>query len=303
MSRPDPSPSAGQRGPPSDESARSLRLAFFLNFGFTLLEIAGGFWTNSIAILTDAVHDLGDSLSLGLAWWLERFSRRGRTARQTYGHRRFRILGGLITGIVLLAGLSFVIWHAVGRLFQPAEVHVPGMMALALLGLLFNGAAVLRLKRGTSLTEKLVSWHLLEDTLGWAAVLVGAIVMAVWHLPVIDPLLSLGISGFVLANVVRHLKKVFDVLLQAAPEGFDADSFADRVRELPGIESVHHVHSWTIDGERHVLSAHLVIRESDRAETARLKEQVRALLDLDTFEHVTLETEIAGETCPQDPEP
>ncbi len=280
-------------------SRGNLKTAFFLNLGFTMLEIAGGFWTNSIAILTDSVHDLGDSLSLGLAWYFDRLSDRERTDRHTYGYRRFRLLGGLVTAVTLMVGLGFVLYQAIGRLADPEPVRAPGMLALAIVGVAFNGAAVLRLRSGTSLTEKLVSWHLLEDTLGWIAVLVGAGVMMIWDLPIIDPILSIGISLIVLWNVGRNLRKVFAVLMQTAPDEFDVNDFERRVLALEGIESLHHLHSWSIDGESHVLSAHLVLAtdvNDDRL--AAIKEQVRDLLDPEVFEHVTLETERAPDTCP-----
>lgn len=138
-----------------------------------------------------------------------------------YGYRRYSLLGGLITAVVLIAGLAFILWHAVGRLFSPEPVNAPGMMILALIGVAFNGAAVLKVKKGSSLTEQVVSWHLLEDTLGWVAVLVGAGIMAVWDIPIIDPILSIGISLFVLWNVVRNLRQFFTVFLQLTPKEFD----------------------------------------------------------------------------------
>jgi len=278
------------------QSEDNLRVAFFLNFGFTLLEIAGGIFTNSIAILTDAVHDMGDSISLGLAWYFERVSHREHTPFYTYGYRRFRLLGGLITGITLLGGLGFVLYHAIGRLAAPEEVHVPGMLGLAVLGILFNGAAVLRMKTGKSLTEKLVSWHLMEDMLGWVAVLVGASIIGIWNLKIIDPILSIGISLFVLSHVGRNLMRVTDVILQKAPSDFDVADFEKKVCAMEEIESVHHVHCWSIDGESHVLSVHLVLHDSVD-DPASVKAKVRALLDQEHFEHITLETETPAEAA------
>jgi cobalt-zinc-cadmium efflux system protein len=276
----------------------NLKVAFLLNLVFTVVELVGGLLTNSIAILSDAVHDLGDSLSLGIAWYFQRVSRKGATARNTYGYRRYSLLGGLVTAMVLLLGLVFILWQSAQRLFAPEPVHATGMIALAVLGVLFNGAAVLRVRRGSSLTERVVSWHLMEDVLGWVAVLVGAVVMAVWDLPIIDPLLSIGISLFILWNVVRNLRHFFDVFLQRTPPDFDVEAFERDVLAIPQVTGVHHVHSWSIDGEKHVMTTHLVMRErASRADIVAAKERVRALLDPRAFEHVTVDVELEGEDC------
>lgn len=279
-------------------STGNLKTAFLLNISFTIIEIIGGLWTNSIAILSDAVHDLGDSLSLGLAWYFDRFSRRSRTAQNTYGHRRYSLLGGLITAVVLMGGLSFVLWHAVNRLFSPEPVNAPGMMLIAAVGVIFNGAAVLKVKSGTSLTERVVSWHLLEDTLGWAAVLLGAGIMAIWDVPVVDPILSIAIALFVFWNVLRNLRQFFDVFLQKVPDTFDVEEFEKSVLAMPKVMSVHHTHSWSIDGESHVLTTHLVMGNStSREEIIEAKTRVRDLLDKKVFEHVTVDVELEAELC------
>ncbi len=279
-------------------SSDNLKVAFFLNLGFTIIEIIGGLWTNSIAILTDAIHDSGDCASLGLAWYFDKLSRRGRDPEHTYGYKRYRLLGGLITGVVLIAGIGFMLWKAISRLMSPQEVHAPGMIALAVVGIIFNGAAVLRVKKGSSLTEKVVSWHLLEDTLGWGAVLIGSIVMTIWSVPIIDPMLSIGISLFVLWNVGRNLKKVMNVFLQTTPESFDLETFQRDAAELPKVRSTHHTHGWSLDGESHVLSTHLVMApNTTREEMVEAKRRVRAMLDEHEFEHVTIDVELEGEDC------
>ena len=279
-------------------SSGNLKVAFFLNLTFTVIEIFGGLWTNSIAILTDALHDSGDCASLGLAWYFERLSQRGRTPQHTYGYKRHRLLGGLITGLVLIAGLAFILWKAIGRLMSPEAVNAPGMMALAVIGIIFNGAAVLRVKKGTSLTEKVVSWHLLEDTLGWGAVLIGSGIMAIWDVPIVDPILSIGISLFVLWNVGRNLKKVMNVFLQTTPESFDLEKFQREAAALPKVRSVHHTHGWSLDGESHVLSTHLVMEpDTTREDLVQAKRRVREMLDEHEFEHVTIDLELEGEDC------
>lgn len=280
------------------DSGDNLKVAFFLNLGFTIIEIIGGILTNSIAILSDALHDFGDTASLGLAWYFEKLSGRDRTDQHTYGFKRFRLLGSLVTGFVLVVGLIFVLWNAIGRLINPESVNAPGMMALAILGILVNGAAVLRVKKGSSLTEQVVSWHLLEDTLGWAAVLIGAGIMAIWDVPIIDPILSICISLFILWNVGWNLKKVIMVFLQTAPEGFDVKHFERGVKTLPGVSSIHHLHLWSLDGEDHVLTLHVVLSpQTDREREVAIKEEIQNLLGENEFTHVTIATELEGESC------
>lgn len=279
-------------------SSGNLKVAFFLNLSFTLLEVIGGLWTNSIAVLTDAVHDAGDTASLGLAWYFEKISGRGRTARHTYGFRRYRLLGGLITGGFLMAGLGFVLWHSVARLLDPQPVNAPGMIVLAIVGIIFNGAAVLRVRRGSSLTEKIVSWHLLEDVLGWAAVLVGAALMTVFDLPILDPILSILIAVFVLWNVARNLRQVARVFLQLTPESFDLTDFESSMRKIPGVVGSHHTHVWSLDGESHVFSTHIVMESTtDRPRIREVKRHIRESLDPHEFSHLTIEIELSGEPC------
>ena len=275
-----------------------MRAAFLLNFTFTIIEVAGGFWTNSVAILTDALHDGGDCASLAIAWYLQNLARKQPNTRFTYGYGRFSTLGALVTAAVLVAGLTVMLWHAVGRLANPQEVYAPGMIAIAVLGVLANGAAVLKTRHGTSLNERMVSWHLLEDVLGWAAVLIGAIAMSIWHVPILDPLLSIAIAVFVLWNVCRNLRKVGAVFLQHAPASFDVDEFQRRLHALPKVVSSHHAHTWTIDGEHHVLSLHVVMeQDATRDDVVHVKRMIRTELTGQDFEHVTVDVEMEGEEC------
>ena len=277
---------------------KGLGVAFVLNLVFTIFEIVGGLMTNSVAILSDAVHDAGDSASLGLAWYLQRVSQRGSDTNFTYGYRRFSALGALITGLLLVVGLGFVLVNAIPRLVRPEPVHGMGMLGIAIVGIIFNGAAVLRLRGGTSLNERVASWHLLEDVLGWVAVLIGSVVMLLWNVPVVDPILSILISVFVLWNVIKSLKKVLAVFLQRVPEGFQTDGFICKVRALPKVKDVHHTHVWTLDGEHHVLTTHIVLKASaSREEVVSTKCQVRNFLGEEEFEHVTIDVEIEGEPC------
>ncbi len=285
------------------QAGANLLIAFLLNLAFTGIEIVGGIWTNSVAILSDAVHDSGDCLTLLLAWYLQRLAQRRGDARFTYGYRRLSSLGALITGLVLVAGLTFVVWEAVERLHAPERVQSLGVVGLAIVGVLFNGAAAWRLSGGHSLSEQMARWHLLEDTLGWVAVLIGGVAMTIWNVPILDPLLALLVAAIVLWNVLWNLRKVAHIFLQGAPPGFDPQAFEHLLADIPQVSGSHHTHTWTLDGERHVFSTHLVVSPTaSRDEIVAIKRRVHELLRKHHFEHITVEVEMAGERCAAEPE-
>ena len=279
-------------------AAPRFRMAFLLNLGFAVLEVVGGILTRSTAILADAVHDLGDSLSLAVSWWMERRSHRPGDQRFTFGYRRFSLLGGLISAAVLSAGAALVLSQAVPRIFSPGTPHGPGMTGLAALGILINGAAVWQMRRAAGFNARMVMWHLLEDVLGWAAVLAGGLVIWVWGLAWIDPLLSVLITLVVLRRVILELRRAMRVLLQGVPDGMDTRAMEKATRALPGVVQVHHFHLWSLDGEGLVLTAHLVLaNEPDSQGIRELKEHARRLISQWPVVHSTLEIEYPDEPC------
>jgi cobalt-zinc-cadmium efflux system protein len=276
----------------------NLKTAFFLNLTFTIIEVFGGVYTNSIAILSDALHDGGDCLSLGASWYLQKRSKEEANSRFTYGYERLSVLGALLTGTVLLVGMIAILFRAIPRLVDPQPVHATGMLALAVLGIAVNGFAAWRASHGSSMNEKVVSWHLLEDVLGWLAVLVGAIAMKIWNVPIVDPILSIGISIFILVNVGRNLWKVAKVFLQRAPEEFDVEQFQMAVEQLEGVIDLHHLHCWSLDGESHVVTLHLLLEPGgSRERILEIKYHVQKLLSEYPFKHITIEIELEGEEC------
>jgi len=278
----------------------NIKVAFFLNLGFAIIEIIGGLWINSMAILSDALHDLGDSLSLGLAWYFERLSRKGSDQYFSYGYKRFSLLGAVINSVILLLGSVAVLWVAIPRLLHPEPVHAPGMIGFALLGVAVNGFAALRLHKGTTLNERVAMLHLLEDVLGWAAVLVGGVLLYFFDLPVIDPLLSVLITGYVLYNVVRNLRQGLKILLQGTPPDIDLGHLQEQLKQLPEVRSVHDLHLWTLDGTSHVLTMHVVVNENlDLLQANELKQRIRAALQVERIDHVTVELEMPGQECSQ----
>jgi cobalt-zinc-cadmium efflux system protein len=276
----------------------NIKIAFFLNLAFTIIEIIGGFWTNSMAILSDALHDLGDSLSLGVSWYLQNYSKKGPDYKFSFGYSRFSLLGALINSIVLLGGSVLILSRAIPRIFNPEPVNAKGMIVFAVLGIFINGAAVLRLRKGKSLNEKVVTWHLLEDVLGWVVVLIGSVILNFKDLPIIDPLLSMGITLYILYNVVKNLKKVMNVFLQGVPEDISIEEIEKLVEEKTEALSVHHTHIWTIEGERNMLSTHVKIPDNyNSQDIINLKKNIRKLLKEKNIEHVTIEMEYETEEC------
>ncbi len=277
---------------------KNLQTAFLLNFFFTIIEIVGGFLTHSMAIMSDAVHDLGDTVAIGLSWYFEKFSLRKRDNQFSYGYRRFSLVAALMSSIVLLVGSFFIIFEAIPRIKEPAAVNGTGMLGLACLGILINGFAVLKLKTGKSANEKVVRLHLLEDVLGWGAVLIGSILIILFDIPVIDPILSLLISGYILWNVFSNLRDIVRVFLQGIPGDINIDKVVEKMKTVPNVESVHDVHIWSLDGQYHVLSAHIVVPDDlDKERIVIMKNNIRKVIRQFDIEHETLEVGYLSESC------
>lgn len=280
------------------QEQRNIAIAFWLNFSFTLIELAGGWWTNSVAILADAVHDLGDSLAIGFAWLAAVVAAKGATNAYSYGYRRWSLLSALVTGVVLLLGSVWVLIMSVPRLFEPVLPHAPGMIVLAVLGVLVNGAAVFKLKTGKTQNEQVLSWHLLEDVLGWAVVLIGAVLIYFTGWALLDPLLSIGFTLFILLNVWRSLKKTLALFLQVAPDLTLRDNIETVLRQLPFVQDLHHLHLWSLDGEQHVLTVHLTLQaDCGSAQLADYKAQIKQQLQPFALTHTTVEFEMPAELC------
>ncbi|MGQ3678368.1 cation diffusion facilitator family transporter [Tenacibaculum discolor] len=283
-----------------ESSTENIAVAFFLNLAFTIIEFIGGFYTNSLAIMSDALHDLGDSLSLGLSWYFQKKSTKRANKKYSYGYKRFSLLGAVINSIVLVIGSVFIIKEAIPRIINPENADAKGMMWLAVLGIIVNGAAVLKLKKGTSINERVVSLHLLEDVLGWVVVLLASIVMQFWDVPVLDPVLSIAIAGFVLYNVYKNIKESLRVILQGTPENVSVEEVQQRIVSIEEVESIHDCHLWTMDGQYNVFTAHLVIKNSELSweKNHQIKQEVKRVLhDEFHLEHITLELEFASQEC------
>ena len=277
-----------------ENTHKNIVTVLVLNGFFVIIELIGGIMTNSIAILSDALHDFGDCVSLVLVLAFQKKSKKKRDKRYSYGYRRFSLLGAVfLSGIISLSSI-FILIEAIKRIFDAQEVDADGMLWLAIFGVIINSAAALRLKKGSSITEKAVFIHIMEDVLGWVAVLIISIVMQFYNLPILDPILSISISIWVMVNVYKNLKETFKILLQGIPDNIDIDELQKKTTNLPSVISIHDMHIWSLDGQYHVGSLHVVSKTQDQES---LKEQIRLLaLDYD-IKHITIEIDNENEIC------
>jgi cobalt-zinc-cadmium efflux system protein len=278
---------------------KNLKLALALNLFFTVIEFVGGAMTNSVAILSDAIHDLGDSIAIATALWLENHSLKGRNGSYSYGNRRYSILAATLTSLILIIGSVLVVYTSVPRLLHPETVKTAGMFWLAIMGLAFNGFTAWRLSRNSkSLNQKAIMLHLMEDVLGWAAVLVGSLIMHFTKWYWIDPVLSLGIAAYVLYNAVINLKAAGRIFMQAVPKRFDEQEITAALMAIPMVKNVHDLHVWTMDGEFNVLTTHLVLKNgSEINDIQEVRQQALKILNGHNIQHPTLQIELSGETC------
>ncbi|WP_442587115.1 cation diffusion facilitator family transporter [Pedobacter sp. AW31-3R] len=277
----------------------NLKLALALNLFFTIIEFVGGAMTNSVAILSDAIHDLGDSIAIGTALWLEKHSLKGRNGAYSYGNRRYSILAATITSVILIAGSVLIVYTSVPRLLHPETVHTEGMFWLAIIGLSFNGFTAWKLSRnGGSLNQKAIMLHLMEDVLGWAAVLLGSLIMYFTKWYWIDPVLSLGIAAYVLYNALKNLGAAGKIFMQAVPARFDENEITAALMKIPMVNNIHDLHVWTMDGEFNVLTTHIVLKSgSDIADMQEVRKLALKILTDHDIQHPTLQIELSGETC------
>lgn len=275
------------------KTEKRILAAFILNLSFSIFEFIGGAVTGSVAIASDALHDMGDAASIGVSYFLERKSKQGPDGTHTYGYGRFSVIGGVITTLILLLGSAAVIIGAVRRIFEPVEINYDGMIVFAVVGVAVNLCAAVFTREGESINQRAVNLHMLEDVLGWAVVLVGAVVMRFTELSVIDPVMSLGVAMFVAVGAVRYLRESLDVFLEKTPKGIDCEELTHHIKEIEGVCDVHHLHVWSMDGTSNYATMHIV---SD-ADAHTVKEKVKEELSEHGICHATLELESVGEHC------
>ena len=275
------------------KTQRNILIAFLLNFSFSIFELFGGIFTGSVAILSDAVHDVGDAASIGVSYFLEKKSKKQPDESYTYGYARYSVIGSVITTLILLVGSALVVYNAVQRILVPVEIDYNGMILFAVVGVAVNFLAALFTREGDSLNQKAVNLHMLEDVLGWLVVLIGAVVMRFTDFALLDPALSIAVAVFIFVNAIKGLKEALDIFLEKTPHGVDVHEIEHHVCEIEGVLGVHHIHVWTMDGQSNYATMHVVAK----GDTHKIKHAIREELVEHGVGHVTLELECEGEHC------
>ena len=277
----------------SHQPQHQILLAFLLNFGFSIYEFIGGSFTGSTAIMSDAVHDFGDAISIGLAYFFEKKSTKHPNEYYTYGYIRYSLVGGLLTTLILLIGSTFVIYNAVVHLLNPAPINYGGMTILAIIGVIVNLIATYITRDKNSLNQRSVNLHMLEDVLGWAVVLAGAIIMSLTDITYLDPILSILVALFILKHALVNLNEIFAVFLEKTPANISLAKIKKQLLEISTIKDIHHLHIWSLDGVHHCATLHVITPQPN----AKLKHQISSIIAKQQISHLTIEFEDLNEHC------
>ena len=264
-------------------------LAFVLNFSFAIIEFIFGGLFGSSAILADAVHDLGDALAIGISAFLESISNREEDSHYTLGYKRFSLLGAILTAVILITGSSLVILENISKLIEPQPVDHEGMLWLGVIAIATNLTASLIVRKGQTKNESILSLHFLEDTLGWLAVIVVAIILRYTNWYFLDPLLSLLISAFILSKALPRFWSTLKIFLDAVPEGVDIQQVKSDLEQLDHVTSINQLNLWTMDGLEKNAIVHVCLEHVNHMEVC--KEAIRTLLKDYGFQNVTIEVD------------
>ena len=273
---------------------RAVWLAFFLNLSFAIVEfIAGGVFGSS-AVLADSVHDLGDAIAIGLSAFLETISNREEDSHYTLGYKRFSLLGALITAVILMTGSVLVILENITKMFHPQPVNDKGILWLGIIAVTINVLASLVVRKGKTKNESILSLHFLEDTLGWLAVILMSIILRFTDWYILDPLLSLVISFFILSKAIPRFWSTLKIFLDAVPEGVDIKQVKSDLEQLDHVASINQLNLWTMDGLEKNAIVHVCLKEIEQMEVC--KESIRTLLKNYGFQNITIEVDADLET-------
>ncbi|MCD7851398.1 MAG: cation diffusion facilitator family transporter [Parabacteroides sp.] len=279
----------------------SLNKAFIicisLNLVFVVAEFLAGFWYNSLGLLSDAGHNLGDVASLVLAMLAFRLAKVQPTSRYTYGYKKSTVLVSLLNAVILLVAVGIIIGESVGKLFHPQPVEGDAIAWVAGIGVVINAVtAWLFMKdKDKDLNVKGAYLHMAADALVSVGVVVSGLVIARTGWYVIDPIIGLLIALIIIYSTWGLLRDSLRLSLDGVPVGTDIRKVENAIREVPGVQDVHHLHIWAISTTETALTAHIVIKDTNQMET--VKHEIKHELEHVGVQHATLEFETTGACC------
>jgi len=282
------------------ENVRGKKLLWvtLLNFSISLVQVAGGIISNSLSLISDAIHNLGDTSAIFIAFLAGKHADKRPDARKTFGYKRTEILAALFNAVVLIAICIFLFVEAYERFRNPQAIKGGIMLSVAIFGLIANLISVLVLQKEKShnLNIRAAYLHLLGDTLSSVAVIAGGIAILVWQIYWLDPLVTVAVGVYIIYHTWDVVRQTVDILMQATPRHIDIQEIKQSVEALPQVENIHHLHIWQMDDEHIHLEAHLNISQDlslSKAQTVR--HDVETLLkDKFGISHITLQIEYKG---------
>lgn len=278
----------------------NIKIAFLLNLVFSIIEAIGGLLTNSISIISDSLHNLGDSITIGITYFFEKKSKKLPNKEYSYGYLRYTLLGSLIASFILLVGSVIIIYNVVPRLMTPQEVNYDAMIIFGIFGLLINLYAAIKVIRSKE-KDKKINTHLIEDSVIWLFLLIGSICIKVWNLIIIDPILSLLIAVYILYQVYKYMRNIYNIFMEKVPKNIKVDTIKNDIEENENVDNVHHIHIWSMDGVNNYMTAHIhlnkVLSEQD---IINVKNSIKNKLREDKISHITLEVEYFNEKCDEE---
>ncbi len=280
-----------------NKTPENIKIAFLLNLAFSIVEAIGGILTNSISIISDSLHNLGDSITIGINYIFEKKSKKLPNKEYSYGYLRYTMLGSLIASFILLVGSVIIIYNVVPRLIKPLSVNYDAMIIFGIFGLLINLYATIKIMRSKD-KDKKINTHMIEDTVIWLFILTGSICIKVFDSVIIDPILSLLIAIYILYQVYKYMKNIYNIFMEKVPKNVKIDEIKKDIEENENIDNVHHIHIWSMDGVNNYMTAHIHLNKVlSEEEIIKTKNDVKNKLMEDKINHITLEVEYFNEKC------
>jgi len=286
-----PNPLEHNHNHPPTASLKNLMLAMVINGGIVAFEMAFGLMIQSMALISDAVHNLSDIAAMMFSYWAEKVARRPADNRRTYGYHKIEFIAAFVNSIVLSVVIAFVFWETLKRFMAPPEIPGKEMLWVAVVAFIGNGSATLLLRKISAQNFNLKSaWlHSLQDALFSLGVIVGALLIALFGWRLVDPLLSLAICIVIAGGIVRIVSQAVDSLLDAVPQGIDFTEVRNDLLAVKGVADVNDLHIWQSGTDRKLLSAHLISHENFPDSEAMIRSVQEMLSHKYGINHTTIQ--------------